>query len=200
MGSLIWPKTMPCGDIVYLVQAIFVNLDSNEVLMPSPTTLPPLPDRDVRKLLDHLRSCANIFSPDRVGQGPGDREFDLVFPLMEHLEPITQFASEGGLVLSSDTSESHKKRDKSRFLRSPVKTKSRKHQFDELEVWCEKWRHPNHHHNRCLLCRFVLHSLVCLLVYCVATVHACAHQLVASHPRTSSTWRLSYMTRLNPRK
>jgi hypothetical protein len=55
---------------------------------------------------------------------------------MEHLEPITRFASEGGLVLSEPTSGDavHSKKKLSRFLRTKPKPLMHEEPFDVEKV------------------------------------------------------------------
>lgn len=126
-------RLAPCPSMPALnsVQAVFVNLDTNEVLMPSKDTLPSLPERDLRKLLEQLQASANIFDPQRRR----DASFDVAFPLMEHLEPITRFASEGGLVLpgAGAANTLNAKKKSSRFLR-PQRGKSAKQHENEFDV------------------------------------------------------------------
>ncbi|SPR01821.1 unnamed protein product (mitochondrion) [Plasmodiophora brassicae] len=95
---------------------LIFNLDSNEVLMPAADTLPPLPDKSLRKLLDGLRPViAGLSAPRDIGA---------VYPFNEHLQPIEKFGETGLLVDESGTSaktagNSMSKPSLLRFIRSP---------------------------------------------------------------------------------
>eukprot|EP00474_Spongospora_subterranea_P010181 CRZ10639.1 hypothetical protein [Spongospora subterranea] len=103
---------LPPNPVMVPSEVVFFNLDTNDVLMPAPDTLPPLPDKPLRKLLECLRPLVSgqLFS--------GRDDVDAMFPYSEHLVPIDKFG-EGGLVINELTTPKGTKKLRNRFKRVP---------------------------------------------------------------------------------
>jgi hypothetical protein len=61
------------------VQVVFVDLDKNEIYVPSLDAVPSLPERDAKKLLGHLKKHANLYNP-KAPAPASLLKADLAFP------------------------------------------------------------------------------------------------------------------------